>query len=109
MTGQLAMLLIASDSQHEHKSWYIDGVPQNLNNIENASIAVSRIHEIASLPKEQGPNEFPGKEVSSEKSDSSAAGSVVFENVRLQYGLVVLYNLAFADQSLHLEPNSRPL
>ncbi|KAJ7837824.1 P-loop containing nucleoside triphosphate hydrolase protein [Mycena olivaceomarginata] len=58
MTGQLAMLLI------------------NLNNIENASIAVSRIHEIASLPKEQGPNEFPGKEVSSEKSDSSAAGSV---------------------------------
>ncbi|KAJ7818313.1 P-loop containing nucleoside triphosphate hydrolase protein [Mycena olivaceomarginata] len=68
MTGQLAMLLI------------------NLNNIENASIAVSRIHEIASLPKEQGPNEFPGKEVSSEKSDSSAAGSVVFENVRLQYG-----------------------
>ncbi|KAJ7360685.1 P-loop containing nucleoside triphosphate hydrolase protein [Mycena albidolilacea] len=68
MTGQLAMLLI------------------NLNNIENASIAVSRIHEIASLPKEQGPNEFPGKEVSSEKFDSSAAGSVVFENVRLQYG-----------------------
>jgi ABC-type multidrug transport system fused ATPase/permease subunit len=80
-----------------------------LNNIENASIAVSRIHEIASLPKEQGPNEFPGKEVSSGKSDSSAAGSVVFENVRLQYGLVVLYNLAFADQSLDLEPNSRPL
>ncbi|KAJ7780147.1 P-loop containing nucleoside triphosphate hydrolase protein [Mycena maculata] len=67
MTGQLAMLLM------------------NLTNLENSSIALSRIHEIATLPKEQETTEFATKRsVSSEKSD--ALGTVAFENVRLQYG-----------------------
>ncbi|KAF8205910.1 P-loop containing nucleoside triphosphate hydrolase protein [Mycena galopus ATCC 62051] len=60
----------------------------NLNNIENASIAVSRIHEIASLPKERAPTELLKEKdgTSVEKPDSLAEGTVVFENVRLQYG-----------------------
>ncbi|KAJ6545144.1 P-loop containing nucleoside triphosphate hydrolase protein [Mycena capillaripes] len=69
MTAQLTMLLM------------------NLTNLENASVAVSRIHEITMLPKETEPNELPAKQImSSQKSDSSALGAVAFQNVRLQYG-----------------------
>ncbi|KAJ7485129.1 P-loop containing nucleoside triphosphate hydrolase protein [Mycena galericulata] len=68
MTGQLAMLLMS------------------LSNLENASIAVSRIHEIATLPKEEDHKELPITRSGSLEKSSLGPGTVVFENVHLQYG-----------------------
>ncbi|KAJ7664453.1 P-loop containing nucleoside triphosphate hydrolase protein [Mycena polygramma] len=55
----------------------------NLTGLENAAVALSRIHEIATLPKEYD----PGVLHSDKKSDRSGSlgGSVEFQDVYLQY------------------------
>ncbi|KAJ7267907.1 hypothetical protein C8J57DRAFT_1228520 [Mycena rebaudengoi] len=69
-------------------SGQLSGLLMSLSGLENASVAVSRIHEIASLPKENDPAEVSDEKKVSEKtppSDSTPHGAVTFRNVRLRY------------------------
>ncbi|KAJ7589613.1 P-loop containing nucleoside triphosphate hydrolase protein [Mycena floridula] len=64
----------------------LTGLLVNLSGLENASVAISRIHQIATLPKENDPGLTGQESLPSEKTDpSDAQGAVVFQNVRLQY------------------------
>lgn len=67
---------------------------QSLARIENGSIAVSRIHEVATLSKEpdraqltDAPAEWPSQ------------GEVVFDNVKLRYKFVAFLTTSSALQS----------
>ncbi|KAJ7268006.1 P-loop containing nucleoside triphosphate hydrolase protein [Mycena rebaudengoi] len=69
-------------------SGQLSGLLMSLSGLENASVAVSRIHEIASLPKENDPAEVSDEKKVFEKtppSDSTPHGAVTFRNVRLRY------------------------
>jgi ABC-type multidrug transport system fused ATPase/permease subunit len=57
---------------------------QNLTGLENASVALSRIHEIATLPAESDPAQASDKNPSPDSPVSK--GSVEFQNLSLQYG-----------------------
>ncbi|KAJ6568385.1 hypothetical protein DFH09DRAFT_1278029 [Mycena vulgaris] len=78
----------------------------NLTGLENASVALSRIPEIASLPAEHDPTELSArKELPSDNSDSpDAPGCVEFQNVCFQYGSgkssLILALFQAVDQSL---------
>ncbi|KAF7349689.1 hypothetical protein MSAN_01695700 [Mycena sanguinolenta] len=65
MTGQMSELLM------------------NFSSLENSAVAVSRIHEIATLPAEEDPGLDTPDDSLSEKIN--VRGTVAFESVRLQY------------------------
>ncbi|KAJ7888747.1 P-loop containing nucleoside triphosphate hydrolase protein [Mycena leptocephala] len=56
----------------------------NLSDLENTAVAVSRIHEIATLPKEDDLGR-DGDAGSSPSEKEAVRGAVVFDNIRLQY------------------------
>ncbi|KAJ7863186.1 P-loop containing nucleoside triphosphate hydrolase protein [Mycena leptocephala] len=62
----------------------LNSLLMNLTGLENASVALSRIHEIATLPAENDPAQSSGKDASPNSSVSK--GSVEFQNLSLQYG-----------------------
>ncbi|KAJ6594611.1 P-loop containing nucleoside triphosphate hydrolase protein [Mycena capillaripes] len=69
-------------------SGQLNALLMNLSGLENASVAISRIHEIAMLPKEIEPADMSETNgLSSANLDASEfrEGSVVFQNVRLRY------------------------
>lgn len=55
---------------------------QTFANLENGSVAVSRIHEIASLPAEEN---SVAKGTSPKMGQWPSAGEIKFEDVRLTY------------------------
>ncbi|KAJ7028056.1 P-loop containing nucleoside triphosphate hydrolase protein [Mycena alexandri] len=67
----------------------LTGILMNISNLENGSVALSRIHEIASLPEEEEEDSTGEKGNRSSEKDSSvpfaAYGAVEFRDVRLQY------------------------
>jgi hypothetical protein len=66
---------------------YPHSLPQNLAGLENASVAISRIHEIATLTSESDPSDSETKS-STTLGSSAGEGSVVFQDIRLQYRCV---------------------
>ncbi|KAJ7150739.1 P-loop containing nucleoside triphosphate hydrolase protein [Mycena filopes] len=76
----------------------LTGILMNISNLENGSVALSRIHEIASLPKEETETKIIRDGTQKDERDSgsekdghgasevfAAHGAVEFCNVRLQY------------------------
>ncbi|KAJ7846292.1 P-loop containing nucleoside triphosphate hydrolase protein [Mycena leptocephala] len=62
----------------------LNSLLMNLTGLENASVALSRIHEIATLPAESDPAQAGGKNASPDSPVSK--GSVEFQNLSLHYG-----------------------
>jgi len=86
LSGMLSYLLIVCTHINSYNPMLKKCPKQCLANVENDSVSMSRIHEVASLPAE----EDPGKAATSVEKEAEngawpAAGSIVFHDVTMRY------------------------